>query len=67
MGINWACTLLGLVSLILCPIPIVFSKFGAQIRRDSHFAPGTVSDFFRVCEEFLKVTLFFRILNWLQG
>ncbi|KAF9788500.1 MFS general substrate transporter [Thelephora terrestris] len=40
MGVNWACTLLGLVSLILCPIPIVFLKFGAQIRGDSHFAPG---------------------------
>jgi len=43
MGVNWACTLLGLVSLILCPIPFVFSKFGARIRRDSYFSPGFVS------------------------
>ncbi|KAF9648346.1 MFS general substrate transporter [Thelephora ganbajun] len=40
MGVNWACTLVGLVSIILCPIPIVFSKFGARIRGDSRFAPG---------------------------
>lgn len=45
MGVNWACTLLGLVSLILCPIPVVFFKFGARIRADSHFAPGFVSGF----------------------
>lgn len=40
MGVNWACTLLGLVSVILCPIPVVFYKFGAQIRGNSEFTPG---------------------------
>lgn len=48
MGANWACTLLGLVFLLLCPIPIVFRKYGAQLRRDSHFAPGLVSDLSRL-------------------
>lgn len=44
MGVNWACTLLGLVSILLCPIPMVFFKFGAKIRGDSYFSPGIVGD-----------------------
>lgn len=39
IGVNWAGTLLGCVALILVPIPVVFYKFGARIRKRSKFAP----------------------------
>ncbi|THV00011.1 MFS polyamine transporter [Dendrothele bispora CBS 962.96] len=39
MGINWASTLIGLVSLLLTPMPFLFFKFGRVIRARSKFAP----------------------------
>ncbi|KAK7451300.1 hypothetical protein VKT23_012641 [Stygiomarasmius scandens] len=39
MGINWASTLIGLVSLILAPMPFLFFKYGRIIRARSKFAP----------------------------
>ena len=39
MGINWACTLVGLVGLLLAPSPFLFYKYGAKIRERSKFAP----------------------------
>jgi MFS transporter, DHA1 family, multidrug resistance protein len=39
LGANWACTLLGLISLILAPSPFLFYKYGARIRASSKFAP----------------------------
>ncbi|KAI0050323.1 MFS polyamine transporter [Auriscalpium vulgare] len=39
MGINWAATLLGLVSLVLAPIPFLFYKYGPRIRSHSKYAP----------------------------
>jgi DHA1 family multidrug resistance protein-like MFS transporter len=39
MGIEWACTLLGLLALILVPVPIYFMLRGAKIREKSKFAP----------------------------
>ena len=39
MGIQWACTLIGLVALLLAPIPFLFFKYGARIRANSKFAP----------------------------
>jgi len=43
MGINWACTLIGLISLLLAPIPFLFYRYGARIRGGSQFAPCVVS------------------------
>jgi DHA1 family multidrug resistance protein-like MFS transporter len=40
LGVNWAGTLLGCVALLLVPIPIIFYKYGAQIRKKSKFAPS---------------------------
>ncbi|KIK59308.1 hypothetical protein GYMLUDRAFT_44678 [Collybiopsis luxurians FD-317 M1] len=39
LGINWASTLLGLVALVLCPMPFLFYKYGPRIRASSKFAP----------------------------
>ncbi|KAK7470096.1 hypothetical protein VKT23_001536 [Stygiomarasmius scandens] len=39
LGINWASTLVGLVGLLLAPIPFLFYKYGAKIREHSKFAP----------------------------
>lgn len=35
MGIQWASTLLGLVSVVLVPIPFLFYKYGHQLRKKS--------------------------------
>ncbi|KAM0746669.1 Benomyl/methotrexate resistance protein [Meredithblackwellia eburnea MCA 4105] len=40
LGNNWALTLLAFLSLVLCPIPFLFMKYGARIRGNSKFAPG---------------------------
>ncbi|KAL0959062.1 hypothetical protein HGRIS_014362 [Hohenbuehelia grisea] len=39
LGVNWACTLLGLISLILAPSPFLFRMYGPRIRKSSKFAP----------------------------
>ncbi|KAJ8690033.1 hypothetical protein PTI98_012879 [Pleurotus ostreatus] len=39
MGVNWACTLFGILGLILAPSPFLFKKYGPRIRAHSKFAP----------------------------
>ncbi|KAK1960769.1 major facilitator superfamily transporter [Colletotrichum eremochloae] len=39
MGIEWASTLLGVVAVLLIPIPVVFYIWGAKIRSKSAYAP----------------------------
>jgi MFS transporter, DHA1 family, multidrug resistance protein len=39
LGVNWACTLLGCVGLLLAPAPFLFYKYGPRIRESSRFAP----------------------------
>ncbi|CAA7270304.1 unnamed protein product [Cyclocybe aegerita] len=39
LGVNWACTLIGLVALLFVPCPFLFYKFGPRIRSHSKFAP----------------------------
>jgi len=39
LGIQWACTLIGLIAAVLAPIPFIFLKYGARIRAHSRFAP----------------------------
>lgn len=37
LGVAWACTLLGILSALMCLIPFVFIKYGAKIRANSTF------------------------------
>ena len=37
LGVNWACTLLGILSALMCLIPFVFIKYGHKIRENSAF------------------------------
>lgn len=37
LGIDWGCTLLGILSAIMCLIPFVFIKYGEKIRANSKF------------------------------
>ncbi|GJN87183.1 hypothetical protein Rhopal_000128-T1 [Rhodotorula paludigena] len=40
MGTQWALTLFAFVALLLAPVPFLFYRYGAYIRRNSSFAPG---------------------------
>lgn len=37
LGVNWACTLLGILSALMAIIPFVFIKYGQKIRENSKF------------------------------
>ncbi|KAF2274613.1 MFS general substrate transporter [Westerdykella ornata] len=37
LGVPWACSLLGFLSVALCAVPFVFLKWGHEIRRRSRF------------------------------
>lgn len=39
MGIQWASTMLGILALILVPVPVYFMLRGEKIRAKSKFAP----------------------------
>jgi len=38
LGINWAATLLGGITLLLAPMPFLFYKYGLWVRSKSSFA-----------------------------
>ncbi|KAM0754769.1 MFS general substrate transporter [Meredithblackwellia eburnea MCA 4105] len=40
LGVNWACTMLAGLMLLLVPIPFLFERYGARIRARSRFAAG---------------------------
>jgi hypothetical protein len=40
LGVNWAGSLLALISLAMVPVPIIFYTFGSRIRQQSRWAPG---------------------------
>lgn len=42
LGIGWATSLLGFLSILMLPIPFVFFKFGPSIRRKSHYETAKV-------------------------
>jgi hypothetical protein len=44
LGVPWACSLLGFLSVGLCAIPFVFLKFGPQIRARSRFCQYLVKN-----------------------
>jgi DHA1 family multidrug resistance protein-like MFS transporter len=39
LGVNWSGTMLGIIAVLLVPIPIIFYKYGHKIREKSKFAP----------------------------
>ncbi|KIY70946.1 MFS general substrate transporter [Cylindrobasidium torrendii FP15055 ss-10] len=39
MGARWASALVGFVALLMVPIPFIFLKYGAMLRRKSRYAP----------------------------
>ncbi len=39
LGIQWASTLLGCLALVMCPIPVLFYRYGHILRERSKFAP----------------------------
>lgn len=51
LGVNWACTLLGLIGLLLAPSPFLFYKYGARIRAKSKFAPCVDLKIAKILEE----------------
>lgn len=40
LGIGWATSLLGFVSVLLLPVPFALSRFGGDLRRKSKFTNG---------------------------
>ena len=39
LGVQWACSLIGLIAIFIAPTPIIFYYYGARIRAGSTFAP----------------------------
>ena len=39
LGVNWATSLLGFISVAMVPIPVIFYFYGARIRALSRFVP----------------------------
>lgn len=39
LGVNWACTLIAGIALLISPSPFIFYKYGPRIRQGSSFAP----------------------------
>jgi DHA1 family multidrug resistance protein-like MFS transporter len=39
MDIQWACTLLGCVAVVLVPVPVLFHYYGPKLRQKSKWAP----------------------------
>lgn len=37
LGVDWGCSLLGILSALMCLIPFVFIKYGEKIRANSKF------------------------------
>lgn len=37
LGVGWACSLLGFISLLGCALPFIFIRFGAKLRENSKF------------------------------
>ncbi|KAI5481696.1 carnitine O-acetyltransferase [Pseudohyphozyma bogoriensis] len=40
LGIQWGCTLLALIMLVFVPVPFIFRRYGARIRKGSKWASG---------------------------
>lgn len=42
LGVHWTLSLMGFMSLVLCPVPFVFYRYGAAIRGRSKTARGSL-------------------------
>lgn len=42
IGVHWTMTVLGSISLLLAPMPLLFKSYGAQLRERSRYADGPV-------------------------
>ncbi|BGP46725.1 hypothetical protein JCM10450v2_002573 [Rhodotorula kratochvilovae] len=40
LGVQWGCTILAGIMLVLCPVPFIFARYGERLRKKSRFAPG---------------------------
>lgn len=40
LGVNWATSTLGFISVALFPVPVIFYVYGAKIRSWSKYAPS---------------------------
>ncbi len=40
LGIQWAGTLLGCIAVLMIPIPVLFLRYGARLRKMSKLAPN---------------------------
>ncbi|GAA5824765.1 hypothetical protein JCM3770_007148 [Rhodotorula araucariae] len=40
LGVQWGCTILAGIMLVLCPVPYIFARYGERLRKKSRFAPG---------------------------
>ncbi|KAF9048119.1 MFS polyamine transporter [Hymenopellis radicata] len=56
LGINWASTLVGLIGLVLAPMPFLFYKYGPRIRSNSKFAPCIDLKIAKVLEQEAQAT-----------
>lgn len=43
LGIEWGCTLLGCLALIMIPFPLVFIRYGPKLRQRSVWAPSPLA------------------------
>jgi len=50
LGVPWACSLLGFLSLAMCAIPFVFIKYGDKIREKSKFCQELKAEKTRIAE-----------------
>lgn len=41
LGINWATSLLGFLAVALLPVPFLFYRYGARIRKLSKYSPAS--------------------------
>jgi len=54
LGVPWACSLLGFVSLVLGLVPFAFIRFGEQIRANSKFCQQLAAEKERLKEEDIR-------------
>lgn len=54
LGVPWACSLLGFVSIILGLVPFAFIRFGEQIRANSKFCQQLAAEKERLKEEQIR-------------
>lgn len=44
LGVNWACTTLGIIAAVLAPVPVLLFKYGRKIRMWGRYASKPAED-----------------------